>query len=130
MIDDRVSAGRPVRCVVVGGSLVGLSAAIALSRLGLEVTVVEQSPARAVDGGGGLGVDTALLQEVSGGFRQGLYDVRALTQAMTGIGSPDDVPDVLARYQQARLAAGIRHVTNSEQATTAYLARAAHRADQ
>jgi 2-polyprenyl-6-methoxyphenol hydroxylase-like FAD-dependent oxidoreductase len=60
------TAARPVRCVVVGGSLVGLSAAIALSRLGLEVTVAERSPARAVDGGGGLGVDVDLLREVTG----------------------------------------------------------------
>jgi 2-polyprenyl-6-methoxyphenol hydroxylase-like FAD-dependent oxidoreductase len=60
------SLARPVRCVVVGGSLVGLSAAIAVSRLGAEVTVTEQSPARAVDGGGGLGVDVALLREVTG----------------------------------------------------------------
>ena len=66
MTDECASAGRPVRCVVAGGSLVGLSTAIALSRLGLEVTVVERSPARAVDGGGGLGVDTALLREVTG----------------------------------------------------------------
>jgi 2-polyprenyl-6-methoxyphenol hydroxylase-like FAD-dependent oxidoreductase len=57
---------RPVRCVVVGGSLVGLSTAIALSRLGAEVTVAEQSPARAVDGGGGLGVDVDLLRDVTG----------------------------------------------------------------
>jgi 2-polyprenyl-6-methoxyphenol hydroxylase-like FAD-dependent oxidoreductase len=61
-----VPGGRPIRCVVVGGSLVGLSTAIALSRLGFEVTVAEQSPARAVDGGGGLGVDVALLREVTG----------------------------------------------------------------
>jgi 2-polyprenyl-6-methoxyphenol hydroxylase-like FAD-dependent oxidoreductase len=52
--------------VVVGGSLVGLSAAIALSRLGMDVTVLERSPARAVDGGGGLGVDVALLRQVTG----------------------------------------------------------------
>jgi len=58
--------GHPVRCVVVGGSLVGLSAAIALSRCAIEVTVAERSPARAVDGGGGLGVDVALLREVTG----------------------------------------------------------------
>jgi hypothetical protein len=32
---------------------------------------------------------------------------------------------LLARYQQARLAAAIRHVTRSEQATAAYLADAA-----
>jgi 2-polyprenyl-6-methoxyphenol hydroxylase-like FAD-dependent oxidoreductase len=60
------AAGRPVRCVVAGGSLVGLSTAIALSRLGMDVTVLERSPARAVDGGGGLGVDVALLQQVTG----------------------------------------------------------------
>jgi 2-polyprenyl-6-methoxyphenol hydroxylase-like FAD-dependent oxidoreductase len=59
-------AGRPVRCVVAGGSLVGLSTAIALSRLGMDVTVLERSPARAADGGGGLGVDVALLQQVTG----------------------------------------------------------------
>jgi 2-polyprenyl-6-methoxyphenol hydroxylase-like FAD-dependent oxidoreductase len=69
--DDRVAgpapaAGQAKRCVVAGGSLVGLSAAIALARLGAEVTVAEQSPARAVDGGGGLGVDVDLLREVTG----------------------------------------------------------------
>ncbi len=57
---------RPVQCLVVGGSLVGMSAAIALSRLGIDVTVLEQSPARAEDGGGGLGVDVALLGQVTG----------------------------------------------------------------
>jgi glycine/D-amino acid oxidase-like deaminating enzyme len=57
---------RPAQCVVVGGSLVGLSAAIALSRLGMEVSVLERSPARAGDGGGGLGVDVALLRQVTG----------------------------------------------------------------
>src|ERR1700691_4316140 len=69
MTEDRITgpaAAQPIRCVVAGGSLVGLSAAIALSRLGFEVTVVERSPARAVDGGGGLGVDVGLLREVTG----------------------------------------------------------------
>ena len=55
-----------LHCVVAGGSLVGLSTAIALSRLGIDVTVLERSPARAVEGGGGLGVDVALLQQVTG----------------------------------------------------------------
>jgi 2-polyprenyl-6-methoxyphenol hydroxylase-like FAD-dependent oxidoreductase len=55
-----------MRCIVAGGSLVGLSAAITLSRLGFAVTVDERSPARAVDGGGGLGVDVDLLREVTG----------------------------------------------------------------
>jgi 2-polyprenyl-6-methoxyphenol hydroxylase-like FAD-dependent oxidoreductase len=59
-------AGSPIRCVVVGGSLVGLSTAIALSRLGFQVTVAERTPTRALDGGGGLGVDVALLREVTG----------------------------------------------------------------
>ena len=59
-------ADTPMRCTVAGGSLVGLSTAIALSRLGFAVTVDERSPARAVDGGGGLGVDVALLREVTG----------------------------------------------------------------
>jgi 2-polyprenyl-6-methoxyphenol hydroxylase-like FAD-dependent oxidoreductase len=58
--------GLPVRSVVVGGSLVGLSAAIALSRLGMEVTVLERSPAAATPGGGGLGVDIELLGQVTG----------------------------------------------------------------
>jgi 2-polyprenyl-6-methoxyphenol hydroxylase-like FAD-dependent oxidoreductase len=71
MTDDHATAAaqagtRPIRCVVVGGSLVGLSTAIALSRLGFAMTVLEQSPARAVAGGGGLGVDVALLREVTG----------------------------------------------------------------
>jgi 2-polyprenyl-6-methoxyphenol hydroxylase-like FAD-dependent oxidoreductase len=60
------ASGDGLRCVVAGGSLVGLSAAIALSRLGMDVTVLERSPARAVAGGGGLGVDVALLQQVTG----------------------------------------------------------------
>ncbi|MGO9784759.1 MAG: FAD-dependent monooxygenase [Streptosporangiaceae bacterium] len=55
-----------MQCVVVGGSLVGLTTAIALSRLGIGVIVIEQSPSRAVAGGGGLGVDVALLQQVTG----------------------------------------------------------------
>src|ERR1700678_91524 len=69
MTEDRITgpaAAQPIRCVVAGGGRVGLSAAVALSRLGFEVTVAERSPARAVDGGGGLGVDVDLLREVTG----------------------------------------------------------------
>jgi glycine/D-amino acid oxidase-like deaminating enzyme len=64
--DGRMSARRALYCVVAGGSLVGLSAAIALSRLGITVTVLERSPSRARADGGGLGVDVALLQQVTG----------------------------------------------------------------
>ena len=61
-----MSARRALYCVVAGGSLVGLSAAIALSRLGITVTVSSASPSRAGADGGGLGVDVALLQQVTG----------------------------------------------------------------
>jgi cation diffusion facilitator CzcD-associated flavoprotein CzcO len=64
--DGRMSARRALHCVVAGGSLVGLSAAIALSGLGIDVTVLERSPSRAGTDGGGLGVDVALLQQVTG----------------------------------------------------------------
>jgi len=69
--DDRVTTdeagdGPAPACVVVGGSLVGMSAATVLSRLGFAVTVLERSPARGWTGGGGLGVDVALLREVTG----------------------------------------------------------------
>jgi ribulose 1,5-bisphosphate synthetase/thiazole synthase len=59
------AAVRPLRCVVAGGSLVGLCTAIALSRFGVKVTVAERSPAQAVDGGG-LGVGVTPLREVTG----------------------------------------------------------------
>lgn len=89
-----------LHCVVAGGSLVGLSAAIALSRLGMDVTVLERSPARAVEGGGGLGVDA-------------------------GLATPGEIPGALSRYQELRLGPAARHVAISEQATADYLAHAA-----
>jgi 2-polyprenyl-6-methoxyphenol hydroxylase-like FAD-dependent oxidoreductase len=51
--------------VVVGGSLTGLAVAIALARIGLRVTVLEQTVA-GDRGGTGLGVDRLLLAEVTG----------------------------------------------------------------
>ena len=65
-VTDASPADRAVRCVVAGGSLVGLSSAIALASQGMDVTVLEQSPSPATESGGGLGVDVALLQEVTG----------------------------------------------------------------
>ena len=67
-MSTREAAGRDgaPRCVVAGGSLVGLSVAIALSESGVSVTVLERSPSRAESGGGGLGVDVALLRRVTG----------------------------------------------------------------
>jgi 2-polyprenyl-6-methoxyphenol hydroxylase-like FAD-dependent oxidoreductase len=51
--------------VVVGGSLTGLAVAIALARIGLRVTVLEQTVA-GDRGGTGLGVDRSLLADVTG----------------------------------------------------------------
>jgi 2-polyprenyl-6-methoxyphenol hydroxylase-like FAD-dependent oxidoreductase len=91
--------------------------------------IVHYRPTRLVTGRVALAGDAAHAASpmVGGGFRQGLYDVRALTQAMTTAGSPDQVPDALARYSRARLSAAIRHVTRSEQETAAYLAHATRR---
>jgi 2-polyprenyl-6-methoxyphenol hydroxylase-like FAD-dependent oxidoreductase len=51
--------------IVVGGSLTGLAVAIVLARIGLRVTVLEQTIA-SERGGTGLGVDRALLADVTG----------------------------------------------------------------
>jgi flavin-dependent dehydrogenase len=51
--------GRQV--VVVGGSLVGLSMAIVLAHEGALVTVLERTPHRGYEGGGGLGIDVDLF---------------------------------------------------------------------
>ena len=61
------AAGEPARqVVVVGGSLVGLSTAIALAHRGVSVTVLERTPHSGYEGGGGLGVDVGLLIRVTG----------------------------------------------------------------
>ena len=92
--------------------------------------IVHYKPARLVAGRVALAGDAAHATSpmVGGGFRQGLYDVRALTQAMTRPDSPDEVPGALARYERARLGSAIRHVVGSEQETTAYLAHVAIKA--
>lgn len=53
-----------MRIVVVGGSLSGLSAGIALAQAGHEVRVLERAIIQL--GGAGLGVDLALLREITG----------------------------------------------------------------
>jgi 2-polyprenyl-6-methoxyphenol hydroxylase-like FAD-dependent oxidoreductase len=61
----RTRAGTTGSAIVVGGSLTGLALAIALSRIGIGVTVVEQN--RGQDRGGtGLGIDRELLSAVTG----------------------------------------------------------------
>jgi 2-polyprenyl-6-methoxyphenol hydroxylase-like FAD-dependent oxidoreductase len=95
--------------------------------------IVHYKPVRLVNGRVAVAGDAAHAASpmVGGGFRQGLYDVRALTRALAAAGSPDEVPDALARYERARLGAAIRHVAGSEQETAAYVAHAAAmRADQ
>jgi 2-polyprenyl-6-methoxyphenol hydroxylase-like FAD-dependent oxidoreductase len=61
---------------------------------------------------------------VGGGFRQGLYDVGALTRVLTPITSPAEIPAALGRYQELRLRPAAQHVAVSERATAAYLAHA------
>ena len=91
--------------------------------------IVHYKPARLAVGRVALAGDAAHAASpmVGGGFRQGLYDVRALTQTLTAAASPAEVPDALARYERARLGAAIRHIADSEQETAAYLARASAR---
>jgi 2-polyprenyl-6-methoxyphenol hydroxylase-like FAD-dependent oxidoreductase len=91
--------------------------------------IVHYKPARLAAGRVALAGDAAHAASpmVGGGFRQGLYDVRALTQVLAVADSPDAVPDALARYERARLGAAIRHVARSEQETAAYLTRASGR---
>jgi 2-polyprenyl-6-methoxyphenol hydroxylase-like FAD-dependent oxidoreductase len=94
--------------------------------------IVQYKPTRMAYGRTALAGDAAHAASpmVGGGFRQGLYDVQALARVLDGVGSPDAIPAALDSYQRARLAEAIRHVTASEQATAAYLARAASRADR
>jgi 2-polyprenyl-6-methoxyphenol hydroxylase-like FAD-dependent oxidoreductase len=56
----------PLRVLVVGGSLVGLSSAIVLARSGMRVMVLERTGSSGYEGGGGLGVDLDLLAAVTG----------------------------------------------------------------
>jgi 2-polyprenyl-6-methoxyphenol hydroxylase-like FAD-dependent oxidoreductase len=52
--------------LIVGGSIVGLSAALALASRGATVTVLERTAGPGFEGGGGLGIDLDLLADVTG----------------------------------------------------------------
>ncbi len=66
MIAGNTTGRTDRQVVVVGGSLVGLSMAIALAHGGASVTVLERTPHAGYEGGGGLGVDVDLLTSVTG----------------------------------------------------------------
>ena len=66
MVAADTTGGTDRQVVVVGGSLVGLSMAIALAHAGASVTVLERTPHAGYEGGGGLGVDVDLLTRVTG----------------------------------------------------------------
>jgi 2-polyprenyl-6-methoxyphenol hydroxylase-like FAD-dependent oxidoreductase len=61
-----MSSPPDLHVVIVGGSLVGLSSALALDRAGVQVTVLERTGAGVYEGGGGLGVDVGLVRRVTG----------------------------------------------------------------
>ena len=63
---------------------------------------------------------------VGGGFRQGLYDVAALTRMLTTAPTAAEIPGALQRYQELRRRPAAEHVAVSERATTAYLSHASH----
>jgi 2-polyprenyl-6-methoxyphenol hydroxylase-like FAD-dependent oxidoreductase len=88
--------------------------------------IVHYEPRRLARGRAALAGDAAHAASpmVGGGFRQGLYDVAALTQVLTAMMSPAEIPAVLGRYQELRLQPAAQHVAVSERATAAYLARA------
>jgi 2-polyprenyl-6-methoxyphenol hydroxylase-like FAD-dependent oxidoreductase len=59
---------------------------------------------------------------VGGGFRQGLFDVAALSASIDA-GRGLEVTDILAAYEQRRIGAARAHVAQSEAATQHYLER-------
>jgi 2-polyprenyl-6-methoxyphenol hydroxylase-like FAD-dependent oxidoreductase len=59
---------------------------------------------------------------VGGGFRQGLFDVAALSASIDA-GRGLEVTDILAAYEQRRIDAARAHVAQSQAATQQYLER-------
>jgi 2-polyprenyl-6-methoxyphenol hydroxylase-like FAD-dependent oxidoreductase len=88
--------------------------------------IVHYQPRRLARGRVALAGDAAHAASpmVGGGFRQGLYDVEALTRVLTASTPAGEVPGVLRRYQELRLRPAAQHVAVSERATAAYLAHA------
>jgi 2-polyprenyl-6-methoxyphenol hydroxylase-like FAD-dependent oxidoreductase len=91
--------------------------------------IVHYEPKRLARGRAALAGDAAHAASpmVGGGFRQGLFDVDALVQALSAVASASEVPGALGRYQELRLRPAARHVAISERATAGYLAHAAAR---
>ena len=69
--------------------------------------VVHYEPKRLARGRAALAGDAAHAASpmVGGGFRQGLYDVAALVQVMTGVATPGEIPGALGQYQGAPVVA-------------------------
>ena len=106
--------------------------ALALALAGRTVfgtPIVHYKPRRLAFGRTALAGDAAHAASpmVGGGFREGLYDVAALTQLMAEVTAPAAIPGALGRYQEVRLGPAVRHVSVSERATAAYLVYAAAR---
>jgi 2-polyprenyl-6-methoxyphenol hydroxylase-like FAD-dependent oxidoreductase len=101
--------------------------ALALARGAVFGTpIVHYKPRRLARGRTVLAGDAAHAASpmVGGGFRQGLYDVLALQRVLGGGARSAEVPAALRRYEELRLAPAVAHVSVSEEATAAFLARA------
>lgn len=92
---------RGLRVGIVGGSLAGLSTALALHAKGAQVRIFERGPASFASRGGGLGVDLALCQRLATSadvpphlrlhhrriWRAGVEDGHALSLTVTSYGA-------------------------------------------